>query len=135
MPFCSGCHPPVFLPPAGNRPVHCKLVLLWYLLSPLFCEWAWQCLRFELFTGKFSLSLSLAIPQFGLLAHVSSLRLSLGHSGPVLTLNNAARASSFSPRLLVVDVNVWATSQLGVAVRHIICGFYSFTFSSGYVAL
>ena len=31
--------------------------------------------------------LSLAIPQFGLLSHVSSLRLSSGHSGPVLTLS------------------------------------------------
>ena len=43
--------------------------------------------------GKFSLSryffflLSLAIPQFGLLSHISSLRLSLGHSDLVLTLS------------------------------------------------
>ena len=71
-----------------------------------------QCLRLELFVGKFSLSLSLsltstflslslslAIPQFGLLSQVSSLRLPSGHSGPVLTLSNAARASLFSPRL------------------------------------
>ena len=28
-----------WLPPAGNGPVHCRLPLLWYLLSPLFCEW------------------------------------------------------------------------------------------------
>ena len=52
-----------------------------------------QCLKFGLFTGMFSLSLSLflslAIPQFGLLSHVSSLRLPSGHSGPVLTLSNA----------------------------------------------
>jgi len=34
-----------------------------------------------------------AIPQSGLLAHVSSLRLPSGHSGLVLTLSNAARAS------------------------------------------
>ena len=45
------------------------------------------------------LSLSLAIPQFGLLFHVSSLRLPSGHSGPVLTLSNAARASLFSSLL------------------------------------
>ena len=38
-----------------------------------------------------------------MLSHVSSLRLPSGHSGPVLTLSNAARASLFSPRLLVVD--------------------------------
>ena len=37
--------------------------------------------------GKFSSFFpSLAIPQFGLLSHVSSLRLSSGHSGLVLTL-------------------------------------------------
>ena len=42
----------------GEGPIRSRLVLLWYSLSPLFCEWAWQCLRLELFTGKFSLSLS-----------------------------------------------------------------------------
>ena len=89
--------------------------------------------------GNFSVSLSfsslsLAIPQFGLLSHVSSLRLLSGHSGLVLTLSNAAHASLFSPRLLVADASVWATSSLGVVVRHIICGFYVF-FPSGYVAL
>ena len=82
---------------------------------------AQQCLRLELFAGKFSLSL--AIPQFGLLSHVSSLRLSSGHSGPVLTLSN-------SPHLLVANLSVWATSLLAVAVRRIICGFYLFIFSS-----
>ena len=87
-----------------------------------------QCFRLQFFSGKFSLSLfpfflSLAIPWFGLLSQVNSLRLSSGHSGPVLTLSNAARTSLFSPHLLVVDVNFWATSPLGVAVRHLICGF------------
>jgi len=82
--------------------------------------------------GKFSLSLSLslffffffsfAIPQFGFLSQVSSLRLSSGHSGPVLALSNAACASLFSPRSLVadasmVDASFWATFLLGVAVR------------------
>ena len=103
--------------------------LLWYSLSPLFYEGARQCLRLELFMGKFSLFLfflSLAIPQFGLLSHVSSLRLSSGHSGPVLTLSNAACTSPISPRLLVVDTSIWATSPLGVAVRHGIFGFYLF---------
>ena len=49
------------LPPClwwGSGPVRCWLALLWYLLSPLFCEQAQQCLRLELFAGKFSLSLS-----------------------------------------------------------------------------
>ena len=87
--------------------------------------------------GKFSLSLlslfyfffpSLAIPRFGFLSHVSSLRLPLGHSGLVLTLSNAACTSLFSPHLLVVDTSVWAISLLGIGVRHVICGFYLFIF-------
>ena len=54
-----------------------------------------------------------AIPQSGLLAQVSSLRFPLGHSGPVLTLSNAARASLPSPRLLVAGAGVCGTSPLG----------------------
>ena len=37
----------VCLSPAGNGPVCSWLALL----SPLFCEWAWQCLRLGLFMG------------------------------------------------------------------------------------
>ena len=37
--------------------------------------------------GFFFFPLSLAIPQFGLLSHISSLRLSLGYSGLVLSLS------------------------------------------------
>ena len=70
------------------------------------------------------LSLSLAIPQFKLETHKSSLRLSSGHSGPVLTLSNATGSSPFRPHLLVADAGVWGTFLLGVAFRHIICGFY-----------
>ena len=80
----------------GDGPVCSQLALLWYSLNPLFCELARLCLRLELFTGKFPLSLSLslslsfspslAVLQFGLQSHVSSLRLSTGFSGPVLTL-------------------------------------------------
>ena len=132
----SGCCLTASLPLIGNGPVGCWLALLWYLLSPLFCEQTQQCLRLELFAGKFSLALSsvfffllsLSIPQFGLLSHISSLRLPSGHLVPVPTLSNAARTSLFSPRLLVADTSVWATSPLGVVVRHVICGFYSFIF-------
>ena len=120
----------------GDELVSSWLALLWYSLSPLLCVHAWKCLRLEPFCRKvFSLSvflflfLSLAIPQFGLLSHVSSLKLSLGHSGPVLILSNVARASLFSPHLLVADVSVWANSLLGVVVRSIICGLYLFIFS------
>ena len=95
--------------------------------------------------GKFSLSLlslfyfffpSLAIPRFGFLSHVSSLRLPLGHSGLVLTLSNAAHTSLFSPDLLVADTSIWVTSLLGAVVRPVICGVCLFIyFPPGYVAL
>ena len=64
----------------------------------------------------------IAFPQSGLLSQVSSLRLPLGHSGPVLTLSNAAHASLPSPHLLVVDSGICAASLLGVTLGHIICG-------------
>ena len=92
------------------------------LFSPLFCAWARRCLSLGLaFRVVF-------IPQSGLLAQVSSLRLCSGHSGQILTLSYAARTSLFSPHLLVADASVWAASLLGVAVRRIICGFYLFIF-------
>ena len=51
-------------------------------------------------------------------------------------LNNTAHASPFSSHLLVALVSVWATSLLGVVVRHVICGVYLFIyFPPGYVAL
>ena len=64
-----------------------------------------------------------AIPQSGLLAQVSSLRLPSGHSGPVLSLSNAARVSLSSPCLLVVDSSIWTAAPLGVAVMQVICEF------------
>ena len=70
-----------------------------------------------------------------MLSQASSLRLPSQHSGPVLTLSNAAHSSPFSPRLLVADVRVWGTSLLGVAFMHVICGFYLFIFPPGYVGL
>ena len=54
-----------------------------------------------------------AIPQSGLLAQANSLRLPLGHSGPVLALSNAARTSLPSPGLLVADTGICAASPLG----------------------
>ena len=100
--------------------------------SILFCEWARLSLKLELFTGKFSLSLSyfffslwLSHSLGGLLSHVSSLRLSSGNSGPVPYPKHATHTSLFSPCLLVVEMSVWATSLLGVAVR---CTFFGFFF-------
>ena len=40
----------------GHGLLHSQLSLLWCLLCPLFWERAWQCLRLDLFEGKFSLS-------------------------------------------------------------------------------
>ena len=44
----------------------------------------------------------------------------------LLFLSNAARSSPFSPHLLVAEVSTWGTFLLGVAFRHVICGFYLF---------
>ena len=67
----------------------------------------------------------LMIPQFGLLCHISSLRLSSGHWSPILTLknNDTAHASLPSPHLLLADTITWAASPQVFAVRHIFCGF------------
>ena len=53
-----------------------------------------------------------AIPQSGLLAQVSPLRLPSGYSGQILTLSNAACASLPSPCLLVAGAGVCAASLL-----------------------
>ena len=140
-PFWLQLAPICPLPPAGDGLVLRLLALLWYLLSPLFCEQAWQCLRSglswdsSLSLSPFFCSVSLAIPQSGLLSHVSSLRLPSGQSGPVLTLSNEARSSMVSPLSLVSDASVWDTSLLGIAIRHIICGIYLFIYLPSYVAL
>ena len=135
----SGCRQPASLLPAGDGPAHCWLALLWYLLSPLFCEQAQQYFRLELFVGKFSLSLSFLFCFFPsgyptVCVSIWLPQIALRAFRPILTLSNAARTSLFSPCLLVADVSIWATSLLGVVVRHIICGFYLF-FPPGYVAL
>ena len=125
----------------GDGPVRSWLALLWYLLSLLFCEWAWQCLTLELFVGKFSLSLFFP-PLSGYLSRSLGCYLMLAPSDcpqgvqaqSVLTLSSAACASLFSPCLLVVNVSVWANSLLGVAVRPIICVCVCM-FPPGYVAL
>ena len=110
------------LPPdsCGNGPVCSHPALLWTCSLPLFCERPAVC------SGQLIFSLSFAIPQFKLLSHKRSHRLLSGHSGPVLTLNNATRSSPFHPHSLVADVGIWGTFLLGVAFRHVIYGFYLF---------
>ena len=139
----SGLAPTSPLPPAGDGPVCSRLALLWYcsvLCSvnrpavPYVRAFHRLILSLSLSLSlsqslPLSLSLPLALPQFRLLSHITSLRLPSGHSGPVLTLSNAARSSLFRPPLpplLVADAGVWGTFLLGIAFRHVICGFYLF---------
>ena len=56
---------PACLPASSGGRASPRLALLWYSFSPLFCERVWQCLRLELFAGKFSLSLSSFFPLSG----------------------------------------------------------------------
>ena len=65
--------------------------------------------------------ISLAIPGFGLLSHISFLRLSAGHSGPVLTLRtyDATCTSLPNPHLLLADASVCTVSPWVVGVRNI----------------
>ena len=128
MPSSSGCGRPASLPLVGEGPVRSRLALLWCLLNPLFCEWA--RLRVRALCGESSLFYSLwQSDSFGCyLSCVSSLILSPGHSGLVLTLSAdyAARASPSSPRSLVVDASLWATSLLTFEVRCVFCEFFFF---------
>ena len=106
------------LPPVsgGAGLVRSLRALLWTCSVPLFCEWPAVC------SGQVIFSLFCCPTKA--VTHKSSLRLSSGHSGPVLTLSNAACFSPSCPHLLVVDAGVWGTFLLGVAFRHVICGFY-----------
>ena len=104
---------------AGPQPAGSSLVFCSVLCSGN----GWVVPKFRAFPN---LILSLAIPQFKLPSHVSSLQLHSGHSGLVLTLSTAACCSLFCPHLLVADASVWGTFLLGVAFRHVICGFYLF---------
>ena len=77
------------------------------------------------------------IPQSGLLAQVSSLRLPVGHLGPALTLSNAAHISVSSPHLLLAGAGVCTASPLGeLLLGTQSVGFnYLFIFHPSYVTL
>ena len=112
---------PRLLPPAscGAGPVRSQLALLWTCSDPLFCERPAVCVGRLIFSVLLSHSLPCCLTQ-------APLQFPSGHSGLVLTLSIAARSSPFRPHLLVVDAGVWGTFLLGVAFRHVICGFYLF---------
>ena len=80
--------------------------------------------------GKFFLfffSLSLTIPQFGLLSHISSFKLSSGHSGRVFTLSMHSKPPCLGP------ARWWQTWASGLLLhwelqfRHIFCGVFYFS--------
>ena len=125
LPSGSGCRTPASMPLAGGRG-------LFGICSILCCVSRPVC-TLESLAGKFSLSLffPLAIPQFRLLSHICSLRLSSGHSVQVLTLRTdySAHVSLSSPCTLVANTSVWSTSPLAVAVRRLFCGFLFLFFS------
>ena len=78
-----------------------------------------------------------AIPQSGLLAQVSSLRLPLGHSGPVLTLSNAActpypAPTCYWPMQASALLLHWGSYRWA---RNLWVLIYLFIFPPGYVAL
>ena len=97
--------------------------------SSVLCSVSGPGCMLEPFMGKFSYFFSsLAIPQFGLLSHINSLRLSSGHSGPVLTLrtNDATHTSLSSPCSLVAEATIGLLRELGIVVRHLFCGLFFF---------
>ena len=125
MQFGRGCHLWGQVCPFPHPPASC-LQRGWASPPPVISSLEFLSPFVLRMAGRLIFSLSLAVPQFKLESHVSSLRLPSGHSGPVLTLSNATRSSPFCPDLLVADAGVWGTFLLGVAFRHVICGFYFF---------
>ena len=91
-------------------------------ISPLFYKRPAVC------SSQLIFSLSFAVPQFKLVSHKSSLQLPSGHSGPV---QQCRHSSPFCPHLLVVDAGIWGNFLLGVAFRHVNCGFYLFSSQLG----
>ena len=113
---------PLSPPPASSLrrgwSVHSLRALLWTCSDPLFCKQQAVCL------GQLIFSLSFAVPQFKLETHKSSLRLLSGHSCPVLNPKQCRPLLSVPPPLAGLRCGVWGTFLLGVAFRHVICGFY-----------
>ena len=88
LPALAVAHLPLCL--WGGRALSSShLALLWYLPNPLFCDHTRVYhVALESFVGKvLFVVVSLEILWFGLLCHIGSLRLSSGHSSPVLTMN------------------------------------------------
>ena len=108
--FGSSCHSLEWGEGAGPQPASSPLVF-----AQSFVLWVGQAAPYVRALHRkilsFSLSLSLAIPQFGLLSHVSSLRLSSGHSGLVVTLSVQPAPSCPAP------ASWWWTQVSGLLLR------------------
>ena len=130
MPSGSGCCSPASLPSGREGPICSQLALLWYSLNSVFCVWGSSLSRERFFLFIYLFIVALVIPRFGLLSHNSSLRLSSGHSGPVLALRTDDVACAFlpSPHLLVENRGIWATA----AISCIFCEFFLFSFQLCY---
>ena len=129
------CRLPASLPSAGDGPVRCWLALPWCSVSPLFCERASSALGLSFSRQSFLSLLPFSSPSLWL-SHDLGCCLTLapsdcpqGIQAQSLLLSNAAHASLFSPRLLVVDTSIWATSLLGFVARHVLCGYLFIFFS------
>ena len=120
-----------------DGPVCSWLALLWYSLNPLFYEQARLHLRLELCSGKLSLSFfSLSgYPTVWVTLSCYLLQIVLRAFRPGPYPKDATCVWLFSPRLLLSDASIWATSLLGVTVRCIFCFFFFFFLPPGYVAL
>ena len=116
LPSSFGCHTPASLPLRRESPM--GITLLWHSLNP--CSLSRKGVLF-CFVLVF-----LEIQWFGLKSHVSSLRLSSGHSSLVLTLrtDDAVHNSLPTHQLLVADASIWVTYPLTIAVRHIFLEYF-----------
>ena len=124
LPSGSGCHTPASLPLGREGPIGqpaCSPLLF----SQPFFLWvhALETFTWKVFFVLFCFFVSLVIPLFGLLSHISSLRLSSGHSSLVLTLRteDVARTSLPNPHCLVNNTSICVTSLLAVAVMCVLC--------------
>ena len=106
MPSGSGCGTPASVSLVAGRALYTASHLSFCICSIL-CSVSWPGCELEPFVGK--------------LSQVSSLRLSSGHSGPVLTLstNYAACSSLSSPCSLLAYASFWATFPLAFSVRRV----------------
>ena len=110
-----------YLSPVGDGPVHSQLALL----SHLFCEHAWWCLSIGLFMGYLSHSLGCYLKLVPSDCHQGI------QAGPYP--KQCSPLLPVPPLLARVGCEHLAAASLGVAVRHVICGFKLFIYFSSWL--